>query len=377
MSQPETLLIVADSERDANMLYAVGMFAPDPFVYARIKGRCHVVMSDPEIDRARKEARHCRVLSLSRYTRQLGRQGKNAQGLAPVIKQILRENKVRRVLVPGNFPYGLARELRDLKIKIVARNGNFFPERQIKDAAEVKKISAALLMAEVGLAEGIQVLKSARVGRGRKLYYHNVPLTAEKLRAVIDIAVLQAGGLANHTIVACGAQGCNPHERGHGVLYANQPIILDVFPRSQKTGYYGDITRTVVKGRASEAVRHLYHTVRCGQDTALGRLTDGVPASDVHQAVLEYFESEGYKSGKRAGRMQGFFHGTGHGLGLDLHEAPRISPTSSDVLKAGHVVTIEPGLYYPDLGGVRLEDVVHVTKNGARNLTRFEKVLEI
>ena len=75
--------------------------------------------------------------------------------------------------------------------------------------------------------------------------------------------------------------------------------------------------------------------------------------------------------------MEGFFHGTGHGLGLDIHEAPRIAATSTEVLRSGHVVTVEPGLYYPGIGGVRLEDVALVTAHGARNLTRYEKVLEI
>jgi len=168
-----------------------------------------------------------------------------------------------------------------------------------------------------------------------------------------------------------------PHERGHGVLRAHEPIIIDVFPRSQKTGYFGDITRTVVKGRSSEAVRKLYHTVARGQDLGFARMESGVAGAEVHQAVKESFDREGYKTGKRNGRMQGFFHGTGHGLGLEIHEAPRVSAASNDTLRPGHVVTVEPGLYYSELGGVRLEDVACITNNGARNLTKFEKVLEV
>jgi Xaa-Pro aminopeptidase len=233
------------------------------------------------------------------------------------------------------------------------------------------------MMAEVGLAEGLQALKAAKVGRDRKLSYHGAPLTSEKLRAIIDIAIIQAGGLASHTIVAGGRQACDPHEQGHGTLRAQEPIILDVFPRSQKTGYFGDITRTVVKGRASEAIRRLYDTVVHGQEMAFGKVSCEARASDIHKAVQTFFESQGYKTGKKNGRMQGFFHGTGHGLGMEIHEAPRISLTSNDLLKTGHVVTVEPGLYYPQMGGVRLEDVVSVTPQGPRNLTKFEKALEV
>ncbi len=160
-------------------------------------------------------------------------------------------------------------------------------------------------------------------------------------------------------------------------LRANELIIIDIFPRSQKTGYFGDITRTVVRGQASEVMRKLYDTVLQGQKLAFQKVRVGAMTSDVHKVVQEFFRQQGYQTGKRNGRMEGFFHGTGHGLGLEIHEAPRMGATSTGKLKAGQVVTVEPGLYYPEIGGVRLEDVALITTVGARNLTRFEKVLEI
>ena len=172
-------------------------------------------------------------------------------------------------------------------------------------------------------------------------------------------------------------QAADPHEEGHGVLRAREPIVLDVFPRSQKTGYFGDITRTVVRGRASDGVRRIYHTVAQAQELAIQRLRKNSRGADLHQAVQEFFEASGYRTVRKKQTFQGFFHGTGHGIGLDLHEAPRLSAASNDVLCAGHVVTVEPGLYYAEIGGVRLEDVLLVTGNGAKNLTKFEKCLEI
>ena len=379
MRHPGIRLIVADSERDADMLYAVGMFVPDPFIYLQIRGRRFVVMSDLEMDRARRQVSRCQVLSFGRCQQRLQSRGVHRAGFAEIIHCLLHEKRVGRgpVVVPGNFPLGLAGELRRLGVRVQAAPAGFFPERETKSPAEVKMITAALRMAEVGMAEAMRVLKAAKVGRDRRLSYRHAPLTAEKLRAVIDTAVLQAGGLASHTIVAGGRQACDPHEPGYGPLHANEPVILDIFPRSQKTGYFGDITRTVVRGRASEAVRRLYDTVLQGQRLALRKVRAGVATSEVHKTVNDFFVAQGYKTGRLAGRMQGFFHGTGHGLGLEIHEAPRLGTSSGGTLKPGQVVTVEPGLYYPEIGGVRLEDDVLVTTTGSRNLTRFQKMLEI
>lgn len=373
----ENLLIVADSERDADMLYAVRMFVPDPFIYLKLDGLCHVVLSDLEIDRGRKAARHCTVHSLTEHQERLRKSGVKRPGLPHVVQAVLKEHGIKKISVPQNFPLGFARQLRDLNIKVKLCKNGCFPARALKSPEEVKKISAALMMAEVGLSEGIQVLKRAKVTKNSRLLYNNAPLTSERLRAIIDTAIIQAGGFANHTIVSCGDQACDPHEHGYGPIKANVPIILDVFPRSQKTGYFGDITRTVVKGRAPESIRKMYHCVAQAQEIAFKHLVEGASGRSIHMRVSEFFESHGFKTGKENGRMQGFFHSTGHGVGLEIHEAPSLSKNSRDKLQAGHVVTLEPGLYYVGIGGVRLEDMAYLTRKAPKNLTKFEKVLEI
>lgn len=370
-------MIVGDTERNADMLYAVGMFVPDPFIFLRVRGKSIVVMSDLEIDRARKHAQHCEILSLSYYRQKLNQRGHQKVKLADVICVILKEKGINQVVVPASFPFATAKQLLEHDVQVVPREGAFFSEREIKSSSEVKKISAAQMMAEVGLAEGIQALKKAKIGQGNRLFYRNLPLTAEKLRAIIDTAVLQAGGIAKDTIVACGKKGCDPHERGYGPLRAHQPIILDIFPRSQKTGYYGDITRTVVRGRAGETVHKIYDHVHQAQELAIQRLVPESPAADIHKEIQTFFNDQGFETGSRHGRMEGFFHGTGHGVGLELHEHPRLGETSESTLKVGQVVTVEPGLYYGQVGGVRLEDVVLIGKKQPQNLTQFEKVLEI
>lgn len=371
------LLHIADSERDADMRYAIGVPLSDPFIYMRNGGRSVVVLSDLEADRVRAGGHVDRVLSISKYLRVANRRGMKTPGLADAAAELCRESKVKKVTVPFSFPVGVARQLRKLGLRVKVRDGWFLPEREFKTATEVKMISAALMMAEVGMAEGIHALKRAKIGRDRRLLLHGVPLTSEKVRAIIETAVLQAGGVATNTIVAQGTQACDPHERGHGPLMANVPVVLDIFPRSARTGYYGDVSRTVVRGRASESVRRQYASVFRAQMIAFALLRDGVAGAEVHAAVERFFRKEGYRTGRSKGQAFGFIHGTGHGLGLEIHEPPRANRSSGCVLRTGHVVTIEPGLYYPETGGVRLEDVVLIAQDSPQNLTQFEKVLEI
>jgi len=367
-------LIVADSEHNADLLYAVGMFVPDPFIYLEVRGRRYAVMSDLEIDRARRLARVDRVLSYATYQRRLRRETGRTPRLVDVVRAVLRELRVRSVEVPSSFPLGLARQLRGVRVRPAP--DPFYPERETKSAREIRHLGAAQRLAEHGLAAGVAVLRRSRVGRDGYLYAGGNKLTAAAVRGAINAAIARAGGVAPQTIVAGGDQGCDPHETGHGPLRARRTIILDVFPRDTTTGYWGDITRTVVRGRASEAVRRLYATVQRAQEQVLGELRAGADGGQIHRGVQQLFAVAGYRTRRRNGRLQGFFHGTGHGVGLEIHEPPRIS-TVAGALKAGQVVTVEPGLYYPGVGGVRLEDVVVVQQRGCRNLTRFPKVLEI
>jgi Xaa-Pro aminopeptidase len=278
------------------------------------------------------------------------------------------------VEVPQSFPLGLAKRLRGLRLTVA--KDEFFPARAIKTLPEIHNIEAALRLTEQGMAAAINMIRSSRVGRDGYLYRHRRRLTSEDVQGAINATIARAGGVAQHTIVAGGNQACDPHETGHGPLRAHWPIIVDIFPRDMRTGCFGDMTRTVVRGRASERVKKMYTIVGEAQELAFARLRDGADGKDIHDAIVALFRREGFPTGRKGGRMQGFFHGTGHGLGLEIHEAPRLGGVC-EKLQAGHVVTVEPGLYYWAAGGVRLEDVVVVQKTGCRNLSRFPKVLEV
>ena len=370
----QTRLIVAASDTDADMLYATRMFVPDPFIFLEQNGKRTVVLSDLEIDRARKQAQADEILPYAEFEREVQGKDKKAPGYEKVLVHFLQKRGVKSALVPANFPLGYAQELERNDIRLQPSNGLFWPEREAKTEDELRLMRRALSITEKGMARAMEVLAACKTRRSKKLDWFGRVLTSEILRAEIDSAILRAGGLPANTIVAGGDQACDPHERGSGPLSADSLIIIDIFPRDARSGYYGDMTRTVVRGRASEEQRRLWETVKEGQALGLKRMRPGVDGLEIHNEIKQLFTDRGFPTEVRDGRQVGFFHGTGHGLGLEIHEHPRLQKT---VLKQGQVLTVEPGLYYPGLGGVRIEDVAAVTDSGIRVLSRFEKRLEI
>jgi Xaa-Pro aminopeptidase len=291
------------------------------------------------------------------------------------VAELLRERGIAGVTVPADFPLAHADGLRERGIAVQARPDPFFEERVVKSRHEVEAITAAMRKTEAVLGQAIQVIREADVREGQ-LWRGGEALTSEWLKRFIAARLLEAGLHARGTIVASGDQGCDPHNEGSGPLGAGVPIILDVFPRDEASRYFADITRTVVKGRASDGVRRMFEAVLAGQARALKEIRAGADGERIHQDVQHTMEGFGFRTGEVNGRLEGFFHGTGHGLGLDIHELPRIAKVPA-TLSAGNVVTVEPGLYYPGLGGVRIEDVVVVTASGCENLTQHPKSLEV
>jgi Xaa-Pro aminopeptidase len=368
-------LIIASSEASADLLYVTKFRAPDDFVFVEAKGKKALLLSDLEVDRGRREAQVDEVAAYSELEKEVQGAKKRKPAFAKVVAVFLKKRGAKNVVVPANFPLGYARLLKKESIKVRPAEAAFYPERQIKTAPEIEAIEAALRITEAGMARGVDVLKAAAIRKDGQLLWNKRVLTAETLRQEIEVAIVRAGGEARgDTIVACGDQACDPHERGSGPLLAHQLIILDIFPRDARSGYFGDMTRTVVRGKASDAQRHLWDTCLEGQRRALEALKPEAPGLAIHDGIKSFFAESGYPTEIRDGRWQGFFHGTGHGLGLEIHETPRFSTAK---FAPGLVITVEPGIYIPGLGGVRHEDVTLVTETGNRVLSDFPKPLEI
>lgn len=369
-------LIVESSERDSDILWASGFWAGDPFVFAEIAGRTHLILSDLELGRGRKEARVDTVHSWTEV--ELGaksKSGKPKPSFAEVVAHFLGENDVSSLRVPSRFPLSLADGLRRLGFTVEPATEPFFPARGRKTPDEIAHIEAAQAATEDAMLFAIDRIRASEVVDGT-LHLDGAPLEVDRLKEMVRVHLLRAGYQLGTFIIAPGDQGCDPHDTGSGPLRAGETIIIDIFPRHIGSRFWGDMTRTVVKGEATEEQRRLHATVRDAQEAAIAAIEPGVTGAVVHRAAQQVIEDAGYVTEVRDGDWVGFFHGTGHGVGLDIHEPPRLS-LGGPTLEEGMVVTVEPGLYYPGLGGCRIEDIVVVTADGCRNLNRAPKELEV
>lgn len=369
-------LIYAASETCADLAYCSGFFAPDPFLWYETSRERGLIVSVLELGRARREAKEgTRVRSIEEVRRAWALPaGQRAPEV--LIAGLARETGVRRWSVPEGFPLGLARKLGRRRLRLQTQS-SFCPERERKTPGEVEHVREGVRLAEAGLERALDVLRQAAIGMDGLLRWQGQTLEADTLRGEIVSTIARLGGTASRTITAAGTHGADPHDLGSGPIPAHVPIVIDIFPRVDRTGYFGDLTRTVVKGRASETVRQAFAAVRGAQEAALAALAPGTLGRDIHALAEQALQAGGFATDAQADPPRGFFHGLGHGLGLEVHEGPGLHSRNDKPLQVGHVVTVEPGLYYPEWGGIRLEDVAVVTADGCEDLTTAPKVLEI
>ncbi|HEU4481271.1 MAG TPA: M24 family metallopeptidase, partial [Actinomycetota bacterium] len=205
---------------------------------------------------------------------------------------------------------------------------------------------------------------------GGQLRFEGEILTSEWIRAAMSADLLSQGAESEEIIVQSGDACLEGHELGSGPILPDQSCIIDCFPRERRTGVYSDTTRTYVPGKPSPELKKLHRIVRDALEIAFESIKPG--ADDAHSKVAEYFHSQGMPTREHhtgeGSLKEGFFHSLGHGVGLEVHEAPSVG-RRSDPLQEGDVIAIEPGLYFPGVGGVRLEDTVLVTDLGGVHFT--------
>ncbi|WFB36146.1 Xaa-Pro peptidase family protein [Kiritimatiellota bacterium B12222] len=368
-SNSRSLLLVGGGADRINVRYACGFDAPDPFLYVEAKGQKHLLVSMLELGRAQQLGE-----AVQTHTHDsLGLKPKERRSLGQQALGLLKHLGLKRIQVSADCPIGVVRELEKAEIKVRVAKAPLYPERLVKTDKEIEFLRASQRAAVSAMKAAIGMIEASDISaEGHLLQQNGEVLTAEIVRHQIERVLLDADCIAEDIIVACGDQAVDPHERGYGPLYAHQFIVLDIFPCSKTSGYWGDITRTVLRGGADPMQTKLYKTVLKAQKEALASVKPGANAKEIHQRIFDRFVAAGFVTGMKDGVPQGFIHSTGHGVGLEIHEGPSVSPAGTE-LEVGQVITIEPGLYYRGLGGVRIEDTVVVTEKGCSALARCSK----
>ena len=367
-------VLIATGLEESDVRYATGLAATDPFgLLVDSQGRLHLAISALEAARARKT---CPAAILYTPAELFADAAPRRRTLGDQMLALAKRLGVRAVAAGPYFPLGAARALERGGVKVILTAAPAFPRRAVKTPREIACLAKSQRAAIAALRAAVRAIRAADVSPRGVLKRGGKILAADDVKALIERELLARGCTAAGTIVAVGPQGARPHDVGSGPLRAGVPIVLDIFPRDQTTGYWGDVTRTVVRGRATEQVRRMHRAVLGAQKLALAMVRPGVESRAVQAAVEAYFRKAGFETTlSPPGRESGFIHSVGHGVGLDIHESPGLRHEPGR-LAAGHVVTVEPGLYYPGVGGVRIEDTVVVTRTGHKILASFPKNLE-
>ena len=363
------------SSKNSDLFYQVRTMVPDACFLLEVDNRKLIFLDKRDIDTFKESDKDARfeVVPLEVFMAEADKTASPKSRLARIALAIITKYVSPSVVieVASHFPLDLADALRGEGTKLEIKNP-FYRERVVKNETEINAIENAIKRTRSAYEKIEKILADSTI-KDKLIMYKGEVITSEFIKTEVDLLLLSKDLLNTEgIIISSGIQASMPHSMGSGPLFANQPIICDIFPKDRTTGYFADITRTYVKGKASKEMKKIYETVKEAQESAIAFIKPGVTGAEVHSICVETFLKAGYDVGEK-----GFVHNTGHGLGLDLHEGLYVSPANTEPFIVGNVVTIEPGLYYPEAGSVRIEDVVVITETGARNLTNHPKVLEI
>ena len=366
------ILLLGDAQSCPDIEYATGFRAVDPVLFLSKGTRACLVVPQLEVGRAERTTTDTAVFTPEK----LGLSGMRRRRFSEWAVALLKQEHLRSVVVPSAFPHGVAERLQKKGVRVTVATQNLFPERAVKRPDEIRKIKESQQAAVIAMRAAIHRIAKADIDANGFLILEGKKLTSEDIRRTITRVLVEHGCLSKDTIAAGGKQAVDPHEAGEGPLRAHEAIVIDIFPQHLTHGYWGDLTRTVVKGGAPASLRLMYQAVKAAQAAALNHVRAGARSDSVHRAAMNELEKRGFKTEVVDGKGSGFIHSTGHGVGLAIHEAPSVGPGPGR-LRSGNVITIEPGLYYSGIGGIRIEDTVVVTPTGWRPLVPCEKKFEV
>lgn len=380
MAQTTVLLAGIPSENPA-LFHRVRFGVGDPAAWLSLNSngqqQTEFIVRDIEMDRARKSVKVDRVSCPADYTPDRGLSGDRATATAQAVAECLRRAGVQRVTTDRTLPYIFAWHIGQSGIAVEYSAELGVIDRRVKDAQEIEWLREAQKVTEATMLMACQTVANATANSAGQLQHQGSVLTSERLRKMISIFLLERDYSNTHdSIVATSPHSADCHERGSGPLVTGQAVIVDIFPRCNATQYWGDCTRTVVHGDASDEIHKMHAAVVAAKRAASAAARAGVAADVVHTATKATLAAHGYAFQRGAISDSPVMpHGTGHGIGLEVHE-PILLDDNGGTLLAGEALTIEPGLYSRNFGGVRVEDMVIITQEAPINLNTLHEGLE-
>lgn len=361
---------------DTNITYLTNLDSnveiTDKFYVIKYDGKITVLVGGVDKKKIEKYGDISKIISFSKYS-DYDIRG-DIEEETKVLRKFLEDYDVKNINTGPKFPSYIFNKLQqDYDIHSMGKNP-ISEERKIKKKYEIDNLRSIQEITEKGMKHAEKILRQSKVNKNKELVWDNTVLTSEELQKQIKNFLNKEGVLTPQKyIVAIGQDSADPHERGSGKIKTNVPILIDIFPKSN-SGYYGDMTRTFVKGKPPEQLENMGNAVTEALNEALDTIESDIKSCKVHKVVCDVLEKHGYKTGTN--NDYGFTHSTGHSIGLELHENPRISG-KDEKLRDNMILTIEPGLYYENIGGVRIENMIRVTENGFEDFNNMDKNLII
>jgi Xaa-Pro aminopeptidase len=373
------VLILADSMRSPELRHEVPIAIPDEFLYVERDGRRVAVVSSLESERIREAGLGIEVMPYEAFgLDELMASGTpRSEASLQMYVRACRELGIAGASVQATFPLELADRLRESGVEVTADRALFEERRRRKNSTEIAGLRRAQRACEAALDAARDMLR--RASSNGTLMLDGGPLTSERLKAEVERVLTEHGAYADEFIVAHGAQTTVGHEGGHGPILPGEAIVFDLFPRDRETGVYTDMTRTYVVGEVPDELREYHRLCKEALDRVVVAVKPGVNGRTLFEIPCGLFAEHGYPTQltKKPGEVldSGFFHSLGHGVGLEVHERPYLGRVGDDLV-AGDVIALEPGLYRPGYGGVRLEDIAIVTEDGIEVVTDYPYELE-
>ncbi|MSR43996.1 MAG: aminopeptidase P family protein [Phycisphaerales bacterium] len=338
-----------------------------------------LIVRDIELDRARKNARADQFASPADFTPAAGLSGDRETATAQSVAECVLRAGATRVSIDRSTPAIFWHQLLAAGLEVTCDPLDGVALRRSKDAQEIAWLRQCQKDTESAVKMACQTIATSPVRDDGVLMRDGKPLTSQRVREAVDVFLLRKGYLNPEAIIACGAMGSDCHEHGSGELRTCEPVLVDIFPRSRRSLYNGDCTRTVVHGAPPRELIKMHGAVVAAKAAAIAMIRPGVTGEAIHletaRVIREHGFAMGMPSSDETWAQARMTHGTGHGVGLEVHEPPLLA-AKGPALVVGDVVTVEPGLYQPGLGGVRVEDMVVVTDAGCENLGELPEGLD-